>query len=71
MAEKMAPFLLIYLLRRHATRPVRDFVFRATASLFDSTPFRLVAVQQSPSRIELEARRADRAMAMKATAELS
>jgi len=71
MAEKMAAILLIDLHRRHATRPLRDFVFRAPSPVFDSTPFRLVAVQRNQLHIELEACRADGATAMTATAELS
>jgi 3-methylfumaryl-CoA hydratase len=64
----LTAMLLIDLVRRHTTRPVSAYRFRAEAPLFELAPFRLVAMPDA--RVSLQAQAPDGRIAMAAEAEL-
>lgn len=66
----LTAILLMELVRRNATRPVRGFEFRGRAPLFDLAPFRVSAAAAPDGHVEMEAHGPDGAIAMTATATL-
>jgi 3-methylfumaryl-CoA hydratase len=62
--------LLLELVRRHSSRPVRRFQFRAQAPLFDTAPFRIIGIPTADGAVALHAERVDGAVAMAAEAKL-
>jgi 3-methylfumaryl-CoA hydratase len=62
--------LLMELVRRHTSRSVTAFDFRARAPLFDLAPFRLIGMPDG-ERVQLEAQGPDGKTTMTATADLA
>lgn len=62
--------MLMELVRKNCTRPVKGFSFRGRAPLFDLAPFRLMATPQGNS-VDLQTLGPDGKIAMEANAELA